>query len=73
MSKVTLDKDELVIDKTSRRITITAPYFNEKLERVDRIIYYYNGDRPRLVVEDNGKPVFGLTGPMALKKIKELL
>ncbi len=68
-----LDKKAPVVERTTRRITITAPYFNNNMEQVDRVIYYYRGKRPRIIIVENGKPVFGISGKLATKRIKELL
>lgn len=61
------------VEKISRRITIAAPYFNSNLEHVDRVIYYYRGVRPRILIMENGIPKCGISGQLATKKIKDLL
>jgi len=73
MSEVIFTESELLISRRDKAIPIHAPYFNTKLEPVDRVIRFRNGERATLVVEENGKPVCGMSGPMAQEKLKQFL
>lgn len=73
MSEVFFTETELVVSRRDREIVIHAPYFNTKLEPVKRVIRFRNSERASLVVEEDGKPVCGMSGQMAKDKLKRFL
>ncbi len=73
MNEVVFTQEELVIARRDKEIVIHAPYFNAKLEAVDRVIRYRNSHRTSLVVEENGKPVCGMSGKAATERLKQFL
>lgn len=73
MNRVTITDSELIIERAEKEIVVNAPYFNNRLERVDRVIRYKGGDSPELVIEEGGRRVCGIFGPLAQERFRKLL
>lgn len=73
MNRVTITDSELIIERVEKEIVVNAPYINNKLEIVNRVIKYRSGDCPELIVEEDGHLVCGMNGPLAQDKFRRLL
>ena len=73
MSEIIFTEEGIEISRRDKEVLIHAPYFNKDLEAVKRVIRFRSGERASLVVEENGKPVCGMSGQIAKDKLKQFL
>ncbi len=73
MSEIIFTEEGIEISRRDKEVLIHAPYFNDRLDAVKRVIRYRGGLRPTLMVEENGKPVCGMSGQIAKDKLKDFL
>lgn len=54
-------------------VRISAPRIGSDAKIIDRQIYYLKGPRPELRIEENGRPICGIIGPLAKSRLRILL